>query len=58
LLSKEGLAIVANDMIRYSMLEEAFETALIKEGLKILERQTLPDLNGVTTHRLVIICRK
>jgi hypothetical protein len=39
------------------MLEEAFETALMKEGLKILERHTLPDLNGVTTHRLVIICR-
>jgi len=57
LLSDDGTAIVANDLIRYSQLEDAFEEALAKENLKIVERHTLDDCSGLTKHRLVVIKR-
>ena len=57
LLSKTGTAILANDMIRYGQLEDAFEERLKCEGLAIVEKQLLPDANGTTSHRLVVIKR-
>ncbi len=47
------MAIIANDVMRYNNHEDAFERALIEEGLIVTERVVLQDER--TEHKLLII---
>ena len=53
LLKENGVGIIANDVMRYNNHEDAFERALIEEGLIVTERVVLQDER--TEHKLLII---
>ena len=53
LLTDNGTAVIANNVIRYNNYEEKFEKDLADYGLKIVHQEVLKNTN--TSHKLVII---